>query len=217
MEKYWESTTEKTTIPTGRSLSDYEKALDFKRDELAGKKVLDLGSGENENLSRELADQNTNVVSLNPEYYKAKMGQKVTRLPDWQRKSVAGEAEALPFKDKTFDRIFGLYSVSRFSEPSYLEWAEEKQDMHQKLRQEDKQQVLNWLSEIARVLKVGGEARLYPFKAESEEEFLRKYKAFFEAAASFGLRVEHKKFDDEEDGGYFEKYLVVLTKASLTD
>jgi len=210
MNREWLGTTEGSIPKEGRGLSDYERLLDFNRQDLIGKIVLDLGSGRNENFSRDLISQNikSTVISLNPEYQNEKKRKNVSNLSDWQKNSVAGEGGALPFKDESFDQVLGVYSVSRFSEPCYLNWADEIQDMHSKLRQRDKEESLRWLTEISRVLKPGGQARLFPFKAESEEEFLVRYESFFASVRSANLKVDYKRIED----GWGVTYLVIITK-----
>ena len=106
-----------------RDLEDYEGWLGFKKEDLEGKTVLDLGSGEREFFSEDLKSKNinANVYSLNPDYSSERYRKTLNNLESWQRKSVAGIAQETPFKDNTFDLVLGLYSVAAFSNPD-PEW-----------------------------------------------------------------------------------------------
>lgn len=138
----------------GRGLEIYEKALGFKRKELEGKTVLDLGSGILEKFSRELAAEkiDANVVSLNPDYIAEEYRKRIKQLPDWQKMSVAGLGEELPFKNGSFDFVFALSSIT--------DWAHDPAKI---------------CAEIVRVLKDGGSAHigpidLYPPTVEGDED-----------------------------------------------
>jgi len=146
-----------------RGLELYEIYLGFKKEELEGKDVLDLGSGETEKFERELkeAGVSANVIPLNPDYSAGSFKNKLETTPGWQGKTVAASAQEMPFKEESFDRIFALYSVTVFSHP-FLHPEEAKK----------------WMSEIARVLKPGGEARLAP-AAEGPENTLEVWRGEF--------------------------------------
>lgn len=171
---------EGTTYRGGRErdLDDYEGWLGFKRENLQGKIVLDLGSGEKEIFSKELENENitAKVFSLNPDYKRDIDRSRVLELPGWQRKSVAGIGQLIPFKDNTFDYIFGLYSVTIFLhnfEASRLTF-----------------------KEIARVLKPGGQARLAPFNTDELED----YKEIFEELKKDGLSISLEMISTEDLG-----------------
>jgi|GEM_PF-4890996 SAM-dependent methyltransferase len=140
----------------GRDLNKYEEVLGFKRTELEGQTVLDLGAGPGGRFAKELsaAGVHAQVVSLSPDYANEKNRQLFERtLPEKLksllrpvseqpgRAAVAAWAESLPFKNESFERILALFSVSVWSEGNYKQW----------------------LPEIIRVLKSGGEARIGPF------------------------------------------------------
>lgn len=140
----------------GRSIDDYESVLKFKREELEGKMVLDLGAGPNARFSRDLEESGVKatVISLSPEYaneeqrklFKPSFLEKIKKTikseGDRAVLEVAGVGEELPFADESFDEILALFSVSVWSEYNY------------KL----------WIPEICRVLKINGEARIGPIK-----------------------------------------------------
>ncbi|OGK21027.1 hypothetical protein A3C23_02335 [Candidatus Roizmanbacteria bacterium RIFCSPHIGHO2_02_FULL_37_13b] len=149
-----------TTAREGRerNLEMYEGFLGFNREDLRDKTILDLGSGETERFSRELKDAGikTTVICLNPDYgldNPNRFREIITGIPDWQHQSVAATAQSLPFAAESFDFIFANYSVTVFASP-HLKSTLAKQ----------------WASELARVLKPGGEARLAPIYAESYKD-----------------------------------------------
>ena len=138
-------TTQAMRKPGGRDLTDYKEFLGFNEKELEGKTVLDLGSGSQEKLTRDLREAGikANVVSLNPDYTIPKYRKIINRQEDCQKKSIASVAQALPFKDSSFDLILGLESITMYEDA-----------LEKPLNAEA------WSKEIARVLKPGGEARL---------------------------------------------------------
>lgn len=138
----------------GRSIDSYEEILKFKREDLENKFVLDLGAGPKARLARDLEESGikATVVSLSPEY--ANKEQRKLLEPSFldkfkmiiknektRRLEIAGVAEELPFKDESFDEVLSLFSVSTWSLENYK----------------------FWISEICRVLKPNGVARIGPF------------------------------------------------------
>ncbi|HEV7423812.1 MAG TPA: methyltransferase domain-containing protein, partial [Candidatus Paceibacterota bacterium] len=111
-------TTQAMRKPGGRDLSNYKEFLDFDEKDLEGKTVLDLGSGSQEKLTRNLQEAGieAKVVSLNPDYSIPKYRRIINSQEDWQRKSVASVAQDLPFRDNTFDFILGLESVTMYED-----------------------------------------------------------------------------------------------------
>jgi ubiquinone/menaquinone biosynthesis C-methylase UbiE len=163
-EKYnWErDTTQQMRKLGGRDLEDYKENLGFDEKDLEGKTVLDLGSGSLEKLSRELKKKgiDANVVSLNPDYVLEKYRKIIANQKDWQKKSAAGIAQELPFRDDTFDKIFSLEAVT-----FYMDALHESKDAEA------------WAKEVVRVLKPGGEARLgeiLGMKGEAKQEAWQK-------------------------------------------
>lgn len=162
-----------------RNLEDYEGYLGFKREALEGETILDLGSGETERFSRELnnAGINANVISLNPDYISERYRSEIKDRKNWQKKSVAGIGQELPFKDAMFDRVFALYSVTVFSHP-----------------RENPEAAWHWMNEIMRVLKPGGEARLGGILADKVEEvFEGHYKNLLKTLQEMGYKVKVEK------------------------
>ena len=113
-----------STPREGRGLNLYEYDLGFKRQELAGKTILDLGSGFREKFSRELkeAQIDATVISLSPDYDYKSVRDLVTEVHvagplkglNWERRSVAGIGQVLPFKDESFDVVLGEFSVTKY-------------------------------------------------------------------------------------------------------
>ncbi|OGH20647.1 MAG: hypothetical protein A3D74_03500 [Candidatus Levybacteria bacterium RIFCSPHIGHO2_02_FULL_37_13] len=130
-----------STIPLGEQPLPLQSYLDFvslSLDDLKGKTVLDLGSG----INRAFAAQanlagNTKVVSLEP---RAAFEQAIPHND--LAPLVAGMAYKLPFRNDSFDLAVSFTAI-----PMWLKTEDEMRDSFQ---------------EIDRVLKPGGEARLYP-------------------------------------------------------
>lgn len=119
----------------GRGLAKYEDLLQFKRRDLRGKRVLDLGAGPEGKFARELAESgiNATVVSLSPDLIYPEYRLKVAKP------ALAALGQTLPFADETFDRIFSLNVIPHLlSKDSYLVF----------------------IREVARILKKNGIARI---------------------------------------------------------
>jgi len=139
----------------GRSLEKYEEILGFKKEDLEGKVVLDLGSGPGARFAKDLerSGVRAEVVSLSPDYVderhrkllKITLSERLKKLVGLeevnQKANIAATAENLPFKDESFDKILALFSVSSWSASRYKQW----------------------LPEIMRILKSGGDVRIGPF------------------------------------------------------
>lgn len=160
-----------TETHADNSLKVYEVDLGFSREQLAGKTVLDLGTGTTDRLARELkeADIDTNVVSLSPDLHTSTGAKYALELehPGWRRRGVSGIAQRLPFQDNSFDMILGLYSVT------YYTWSES--------------QMQAWVREFARTLKPGGEVRLGPAYTDNVHAFGKDFEKIKHAADSVNL------------------------------
>lgn len=140
-----------TTTPERKNIVDsYEKYLGVSAEELQRGLVLDLGSGARQQLAKELSGLDVQVVSLNPELrdeevrnWSKKRILDPLRYPRWKRLAVAGIAQELPFKKGTFALVLANYSV-----PLYLK--------------KEKGNLSKAFSEIIRVLRKSGEARIFP-------------------------------------------------------
>lgn len=140
--KYNKGTIEHRLQPDGgRDLATYEKQLMFDRKDLEGKKILDLGAGPEIKLTKELKKSgiNAEVISLSPDFSEKKYAGKVkTLFPD--SKLVAGVGQTLPFSNESFDRIFAFHVDEHITREMFF----------------------GFISEMARTLKDGGEAKLGP-------------------------------------------------------
>ncbi len=128
----------------------YEETLGFKAEDLEGKKVLDLGSGPKERLSKDLQNRGITVdlVAINPDLGIWSTARRDLIIePYWEKKSIAAVGQALPFKTGTFDEVLALYSVSWYTSPE---------------DDENEEAAKLWAKEIVRVLKKGGKARIFP-------------------------------------------------------
>jgi ubiquinone/menaquinone biosynthesis C-methylase UbiE len=192
-------TTQAMRKPGGRDLADYKGFLGFSETELEGKTVLDLGSGSKEKLSRQLKEAGVvaNVVSLNPDYTIPKYRRIINSQEDWQKKSVAAVGQNLPFKDSSFDTVLSLEAITMYED------AFEKPDSAKK-----------WATEIARVLKPGGEARLgeiLGFKNERKQQAWQKLIRFF---ADLGVEARIEQFKIRETNPS-PRFRLVLKKSLI--
>lgn len=139
---------EKNVPITDRSLEAYCDYFGLTIEEFRNKKILDLGSGEKEKFSKQVADKvNAEVYSLNPQLRRWQVRKKLKGFfiedPKWQGKSVAGLGEELPFKDKSFDMITSLYGPLSYHD----------------LKSQER---FKMIQEMARALKPGGKIYIAP-------------------------------------------------------
>ena len=157
----------------GRSLEDYEKTLHFKRKELKGETVLDLGTGPVARFSRELsmAGVDANVVSLSPDFLHQAHRQGVTEsvVDGFEMQSLAAVGQELPFGEETFDRVLALFSVSVHAAESYE----------------------IWLQEMVRVLRVGGKIHVGPFFLPSTNYYSQSEHDVMKAQHEFVRNLGH--------------------------
>lgn len=150
----------KEYAPTARGVDEHVEDLGLNVNDLRGKKILDIGSGLNQ-LANELKGEGLDIVSLDPFYALSRNEresvyergyedgpEKLKELLDKLESSnpasqlVAGRSETLPFADESFDFI-----ISHYGSPFYAENTE---------------QIEFFFLELSRVLKRGGESRIYP-------------------------------------------------------
>lgn len=171
------------------NLEEYERLLGFKRKDLEGKMVLDLGTSPTDRLAKDVKEVgiNATVVGLSPDLGNLYPNEiQVPGMEDeWDRLGVAAIGQAMPFKDESFDVILGAYSVT-WRAATYPE------------------QVEAWVSEIGRVLKPGGEARLGPTyncyggdAMGKDMENVKKYAAEIRLAVTVNDHSE-----DDPEGSY---------------
>ena len=111
-----------TTAPTDRGFSEYLNLLRIPKREIKNSLILDLGSGFNQQFSRDVKDKlpTSKVICLDPSlylgttYYPSDF--EGDKNPQERRKrienlSIAADGDALPFKQNSFDRVYALYSV----------------------------------------------------------------------------------------------------------
>lgn len=135
------------TASLERSLGEYAMALDLNRSDFDGR-VLDLGSGALQILNTEIRQyiDGCNIISVNPDTAQGDFRKGLIASAGFESKTVAAVAQQLPFGDELFDSVLGLGSVTIYAAPDYVpEWS-----------------VAAWVSEISRVLRPGGTAKLGP-------------------------------------------------------
>lgn len=130
--------------PGGRDLDSYENDLMFDRNELVGKRVLDLGAGAEVRFATGLraAGIDTEVVELSPDFYDQRYLNRARSVYDGE--VVAGFGQSLPFDDNYFDRVFAFHVLEHITP-------------------EDCKEVIK---ETSRVLKGGGAATFGPLIEE---------------------------------------------------
>jgi ubiquinone/menaquinone biosynthesis C-methylase UbiE len=192
-------TTQAMRKPGGRDLADYKEFLNFDEKELNGKTVLDLGSGSQEKLTRNLkeAGVEAEVVSLNPDYILPKYRNIINNQEDWQKKSVAAVAQSLPFKDESFDVILGLESVAMYEDAFKKPLSAQA-----------------WSKEIARVLKPGGEARLAELLGMGAEKRQEAWQKIIELLKKLGLEAKIEVFQIKEKYP-LPRYRIIIKKPQL--
>ena len=96
----------------GRSAGEYLDLLKINRDDLDGKRVLDLGAGNNLNFVRQLSAGgiHADVISFSPAFFQGKTWDEgIQGAEEAGRRAVAGMAEELPFAAHSFDVIVAFY------------------------------------------------------------------------------------------------------------
>lgn len=90
----------------GRTLTEYLNIFGLSKEQLRGKRILDLGSGIQALPAQEL-EGIADVFSVSPEYGEERHR---TPLPPGVTESrIAARGEALPFRDNSFDMIWVLH------------------------------------------------------------------------------------------------------------
>ena len=188
---------------TGRGLADYVELLEITEDELddPDSLILDLGSGMEQNFAKDIRELNlrSKVVSLDPKLgldENEDLESSVTPYKDSDRearirgrknpepKTLAGLSTSLPFQDRTFTRIYAVYSA-----PYYLRHPED---------------IKNTLKEMIRVIKPGGVIRAFPI----EEEQLEIVETFFQTLGNVSFSIKKVATADKKDYGN----LLTITK-----
>jgi ubiquinone/menaquinone biosynthesis C-methylase UbiE len=142
-----------TSKDLDRSLEEYVELTGIPIGELRGESVLDIGSGGKESFSKQAAEQDVKITSLNPalkdEAHRSLLKDPASDLNPWQKRSAAGLAQELPFADNTFKAEVGLYSLT-----NYWHFPEDYDRYNIALR------------DIVRTLSQNGKAYMYPLWPE---------------------------------------------------
>jgi len=163
---------ERKIMITDRSLKEYLELLDLNIEELKGKKILDLGSGRLQRFPRELLqkiEDKAEVVGLDITLKEEERRKEIKEAQPYLYNSdklglIAASFLQLPFQDNSFDLVLSLYGM-----PLYLTSEDEKKS---------KENIRRSVMEILRVLKPGGEARIFPSN-DYLEQVLREEKIQF--------------------------------------
>ncbi len=185
--RYVEGSTFMVFEEGGKSMEQYLDMLNLKKDDLVGKRIMDLGSGPEERFANEIeaAGIESDVVCVNPDYEHESFKTEVSdKSPNRER--VAAIAQDLPFEDESFDLIVALESVSRYAAP-----------------RDSIDEAFSWATELFRVLKEEGEARLWPI-LELDEHTPENHDAhldFVNYLTDLGAEVKLEEWQDKKHPG----------------
>lgn len=142
---------ERESSLTEHDLHIYEKIFGIDVSQWKGKLVLDIGSGINEQFSKEAAQKGVKVISMRvPEDIEGTQIDKKF-FENWQKKSVFARGQQMPYEGNSFDREVALNSV-----PFYLPLILEEYKI--------------FFSEVIRTLKPGGQAFFFPILKNFHED-----------------------------------------------
>lgn len=138
-----------------RGIDAYEIALGVNVESLRGTTNLDLGTGKEAQLAREISEAgiDTKIICASPDFLYRDIRQKALAAHP-EMLGVATVGQGLPFRDSTFDNVFVLHVLEHVKGPENF---------------------LAFLEETARVLKSGGHAYLGPVFSYMRD-FLRENK-----------------------------------------
>jgi len=131
--------------PSGREAIDYESELEVPLEEFRNKKVLDLGAGSGLGFARGLKEMGveSEVHSFSPAFAEPGPAQEATGFVQDEASTlvVAGMAEALPYRENSFDIVVSLHLFEHIRSIPNL---------------------ISIVEEIVRVLKPNGVAHIGP-------------------------------------------------------
>jgi len=131
---------------TERKLPKYLEWLNLTPEDLKDKKILDVGSGVGHFAAEAKNFGAKDVISLDPGFKLERNREKAKKIGAGT--AIAARADALPFRDESFDLILNNFSVPM--------WSESPSEMEETFREE------------LRTLRPGGEIRLAPVVAIGE-------------------------------------------------
>lgn len=156
-------------------LEHYLNSIGLKIDDIKNKRIIDIGAGERKFAASCLKNGiNIDVYSVDPNLSKEPFDHLFLEKnfpnleKDARAKTVMGKRESLPFKNESFDLAINLFALPGKKFLKEGNWEEMKRVIDVTF------------DEIIRVLKHGGEVRIYPleFYPDDQEE---KYKPWKEA------------------------------------
>lgn len=176
--EYWEKSA--TNI---RPYEAYEKVLNLDSAKLQGKTILDLGSGASEEFKSGIRERkiDAEVISLNPSLGPDTQSGKDARLMSTKERAVAGIAEKLPFKERTFDLVISVYAIPLWFPHGNTEINTQA------------------FSEITRVLKDGGEARIFPAGVEDPGDIDPTFYSAVVELEQKGYQIKWERITDAGD------------------
>lgn len=191
------------SMPTERGLRDYEEHLDISKDQLLSwKTIVDIGSGTQQEFAKEMraAGYAGTILSTDPSLALPEEEDLARFLPEEhaarlegrhhaEKGTIAAVSQALPIRTNSIETVLALYSVPR--------WIKDPDEMKSSY------------GEIIRVLKGGGEARVFPISLKNN---LTTTVQFLEKADNiqYTLLLKEKVLDEE-------KYLLIIKKTKNSE
>lgn len=189
------------SMSSERGIEQYKALLDISPEDLSRwQTVVDLGTGTQQELAKGLLSEGYDrlqVISIDPALALSEETDLTRFLPEEipirlegryhaEKGTLAALAQSLPFPDESVDAILALYSVPRWLKTNG--------------------EIVQSLAEMIRIVKKGGEIRIYPVQKTKNLGAVSSYlEGRHDIEPNFRLK-EHNKHIGEE------KYLLVIKK-----
>ncbi len=184
------------SIVTERNLSQYCEKLDFNPKDLKRwHTIVDLGSGTSQNFAREVhsIDDSVNIISIDPRlsldenrdliaFFDEEKDERIHGRKASDPMTLSAIAQNLPLQNNSVGAVLALHSVPQYTK--------------------SQNDIELSISEIIRVLRAGGEARIYPISKNDN----------YEAVARSVGQHKNIEFEFNEDSNNKNHMLLKLIK-----
>ncbi len=183
----------------GRTLAEYLNIFGLTKEQLRGKKILDLGAGPHALPAQELQDI-AEVYSVSPEYASEQFR---VPLPDGVVDTrIAARGEALPFQDNSLDIVWVLHVFEHLDSTVKIDGLTSAQAVFR---------------EIIRVLKPGASAYIAPARAFDYLGGINTFKASIDNLNEVSIVEEETSFTGSEWDDYLgEDFTVPICRIVVT-